>query len=378
MKRKGIFFIFLLNSFVFFAQELALVRENGLIGYIDQRGEYAIQPRFKTGKNFSNGLAPIKKDNLWGFIDPSGEWVLAPEYEKANFFNSGIALVMKNGIWCYIDKAGNVLKTPNVDRYYDFQNEGVAIFKQNNAMGLIDTTGTIIVDPQFSKIEKFVNGHAVVGNNNMYGIIDSKGEIIVPLEYDKIGHYHPKVIWASKGGNYGLINNGIFKPIDKVNEIWDFTAGSDLTVAKRKGKFGFINSQGEWVIEAKYKEAKSFNIGFAPVGDGKKWGIIDETGKLVMPYRFDDIKSYGNNGLAAVMIGKQWGFMNRKCAVVIPLKYQITPGLPGLVSDSMYASGFFFGAVRVKSKGNWGFLNKKGELIGDRWFQNAEPFTKVN
>lgn len=49
-----------------FAQELALVRENDKFGYLNTDGSWAIQPTYKSAKNFSNGLAAVYNGLLWG------------------------------------------------------------------------------------------------------------------------------------------------------------------------------------------------------------------------------------------------------------------------------------------------------------------------
>ena len=38
--------------------------------------------------------------------------------------------------------------------------------------------------------------------------------------------------------------------------------------------------------------------------------------------------------------------------------------------------GFIGDLARLKSKKGWGFFNEKGELLGNKWYENAEPFVK--
>ena len=46
------------------------------------------------------------------------------------------------------------------------------------------------------------------------------------------------------------------------------------------GKSGYIDKEGDLVIEAKFDDAKDFYEGLAPVRVGDKWGYIDKTGNL--------------------------------------------------------------------------------------------------
>src|SRR5690554_4108761 len=96
---KTIFYytlIFLMGTTMVSAQHLALVRDDGLFGYIDKTGAYAIQPQFDKAESFSGQYAAAMKDKKWGYINTTGEWVIQPEYDQAKPFYSGYALVLQN------------------------------------------------------------------------------------------------------------------------------------------------------------------------------------------------------------------------------------------------------------------------------------------
>jgi len=38
--------------------------------------------------------------------------------------------------------------------------------------------------------------------------------------------------------------------------------------------------------------------------------------------------------------------------------------------------GFHKGVARVSAKKKWRFINEKGEILGDKWFTNAELFSE--
>jgi hypothetical protein len=46
----------------------------------------------------------------------------------------------------------------------------------------------------------------------------------------------------------------------------------------------------EWAIQPQYDGARDFRNGYASVRKGDKWGVIDDTGKMVIEPKFDDIK----------------------------------------------------------------------------------------
>lgn len=60
----------------------------GLVGFLNEKGEWAIEAKFEAAGDFSNGFAAAKSGGLWGLIDTKGNWVTEPKYD-------GIKEVMK-------------------------------------------------------------------------------------------------------------------------------------------------------------------------------------------------------------------------------------------------------------------------------------------
>lgn len=355
-----------------YAQELALVRQNDVFGYIDKSGNYVIEPSFEEASSFSEGLAAVLDNDKWGFINSSGEWVVEATYDRVKPFNSGLALVFKEDQWNYINKQGEILETPVTEKYYDFQN-GVAFLRKGDLVGLINTEGKVILEPKYELIKPFENGHARVEIGDLWGLINIQAKEVVPVLYDEIGNYHAHGIWARKSEAFGLIIDGVFKPIDGVEKIWDFTDGSKLTYARSHKKIGFIDQTGNWAIEATYDKARAFNNGLAPVAIKNKWGYIDSKGNQVIDFIYKDAEVFSDDGLAAVKI-KDWGFINTQGELIIPDRYGITASFSFFKKNQ--PKGFVNGLARVKYNRQWGFLTKDGNVLGDQWFQNAELFSQ--
>lgn len=378
MKKIAYFLIAILFvSTTALSQELARVRsfDNDGIGFINKAGELVIAYQFDTVEAFSEGLAAAYKDNKWGYIDKKGSWVLEPQFDKAKDFNSGYALVLKDDTWNYIDKSGAILKTPVNDKFYDFDKNRVAFYRVENKIGLINTKGAVILEPGYDVIKPFVNGYARVRNDDKWGMIDDEGNVFIPLEYNETGDYSSMGVFVSKGDSFGIFNNGKMNIIAGADKVWDFEEGQKLTYARKDKNIGFVNSNGDWVIQPVYDKARAFNNGLAPVYNDKYWGYIDETGKEVIPFKYRDAEVFGDNGLAPVKEKKLWGFINKSGEVMIPFEYEIYAGKFSFFSKSN-AKGFNKGLARVKRKKEWAFINKSGEPLGGKWYQNLELFSE--
>lgn len=73
-----------------------------------------------------------------------------------------------------------------------------------------------------------------------------------------------------------------------------------LAMVKRDRKYGFIDQTGKVVIPLNYDWAWSFNEGLAIVSQNDKYGFIDNTGKVVIPLKYDKADSF-YNGVAGVL-----------------------------------------------------------------------------
>ena len=64
-------------------------------------------PKYKNVRSFSEGLAPVQaQTGRWGFINERQEWVIQPRFEDAREFQGGKAAVRQGSKWGFINKQG--------------------------------------------------------------------------------------------------------------------------------------------------------------------------------------------------------------------------------------------------------------------------------
>ena len=56
-----------------------------------------------------------------------------------------------------------------------------------------------------------------------------------------------------------------------------------LALVKTKGKYGYINKSGQYIIHPQFEKAKSFFRGLARVFINKKWYYINKKKQIVWP-----------------------------------------------------------------------------------------------
>ena len=128
---------------------------------------------------------------------------------------------------------------------------------------------------------------------------------------------------------------------------WSFNKG--FAKVKKDGKWGYINTKGEQIVECKFDYVGDFKDGLAMVEKDGKRGYINTKGEQVIECKFDDDLGF-KEGLASVQKDGKWGYINTKGEQVIEYKF-----------DDAY--DFNEGFARVQKDGKWGYINTKGRPV---------------
>jgi hypothetical protein len=81
MDATGMIRTFANSDFGDFNEGLVISKKDGQYGFMNNKGEWVIQPKFDHVREFKHELTVAEKDGLWGIIDKQGNWVLQPRWE---------------------------------------------------------------------------------------------------------------------------------------------------------------------------------------------------------------------------------------------------------------------------------------------------------
>lgn len=271
-------------------------------GFIDTAGKYVISPIYEYACNFSEGLAFVQKDNKVGFINTKGEFAIElgnaislktdyssdgiftqegviPDYYSNEIFQEGLAAIayVKTGdkypMFKYIDKEGRTILDG-----YTFADEfvdGIALVATSRNNGwpadftYIDSTGKNIINKSFSSASSFSEGYACVGNeDNLFGYIDRTGNLVIPYQYKDASDF-------SEG--YALVTKG--DPIQDPRKGYEHLYMDSAY---------YIDTNGNRVIDENFPQYVGtlnfsvFHDGVASALIDGKPGYIDKKGKVVL------------------------------------------------------------------------------------------------
>lgn len=320
-------------------------------GYINNVGEFVINPQFSSAKVFSNGLALVQESSekgLWGFIDKQGLFVIKPTYKFATIFKDGYAWVTPELSYPQlIDTNGEIIvELKNANLVYPFS-EGLAAFRnEKDLFGFVSTSGKVVINPQFSYVGKFSDGLCAVGDKNgNVGFINKNGELVI---------------------NYQFKNT----EIDFRNENWfyldfKFTNG-ECPVLGQNNKYGIINKDSKYLVNPQYDFILNNNNGAYTIYNNSKTGWIDINNKTIINPQFESISTFNNENLAPVTFSdSKYGYIDNKGKMIITPQFD--------------EAGPFLGEIAaIRSGDKFGFINKEGIFVINPQYDGiAEQFQSV-
>jgi hypothetical protein len=157
------------------------------------------------------------------------------------------------------------------------------------------------------------------------------------------------------------------RKLSSTDVLVPYNAGGDSNYQNGDiGLWGFLDKSGRTAILPRYATVGLFSEGlaYAVTKDGSRSGYIDQTGRFhfeldtEMPRLvYYDFKE----GLAAVELNGKWGYVDSSGQLAIPYIYD-------------WATPFSEGLAWIKTGDNWGFINKQGEVIVEPQYKAVLSF----
>jgi hypothetical protein len=155
-----------------FWDDVAVVKRDKEFELMNKKGEIFKSLGSVDYMKFSvEGLMAIRDNKKWGYVNNKGEIVIAPKYDSCDTFKYGFAKVKTGTKWAIIDRSGTQLIEPRYENILPGEN-GVFIF-YDNGWGAIDKSGKIIVQPTMSILTPFEKDRALARAGKTFTIIKS-------------------------------------------------------------------------------------------------------------------------------------------------------------------------------------------------------------
>lgn len=313
-------------------------------------------------------LVPLKANGRFGFIHAlTGDTAIALRYDTVSYFNEGLAAVSINGKWGFINLYGKMTIPCSYDSADNFSN-GLCLVKRGLKLGYINTSGKELIPCEFDELAWAADNLIWVRQKDKYGLYNASGQVLSAPRFDGVNYFSEDRAWVQIEDRWGFINKeGVLLISPKYD--WGEPFREGMAVIRLGDGSGFVNKAGEEIIPPYYEEARDFSEGLAAVmttmeGDVHSWIYINRKNDLIITNIGSGITQAGSfrNGYASVYKGdEKAGLIDKTGREVVPCEYEMI----GELRDSL---------VAVKKYGKWGYCNLLGELVISCRFEEAEDF----
>lgn len=198
-------------------------------------------------------------------------------------------------------------------------------------------------------------------NNNENNIVNS-GELekFVLSKKGNWNHEDWLIFVSLLESKYGIFDKNIISNfLEKEKQIYYLKIANGqienkliLAPAKQNGKWGFIDQNGNWVIENKYENVVSFSEGIAGVSNNNGFGYIDKDENIIINFSKNYFGQPFHEDFSIIQHNNKHGYINKLGQVIVPT----------YLDEAFNFSG---GIAKIREIGShkYKFINTKGNEI---------------
>lgn len=344
-----------------------------LFGYVNKKGEWAIQPQFLTARAFQDGVAVASSPftRRYGLIDTQGNWLVEPEYDAIDHPNQGVFSALRDHHYGLVDLKGNVV----ADFTYlslEPNDLGYAFLTEERSYGQLDAQGRVLLEG-LTQNPHFSEGLAAMRQNeeeSLYGYMDAQGNWAITPQFD---------LALDFSGGVAVV-------------------GMHTGDSSTPFRFGLIDKTGAFVAEPIYEAIETNRNGILPAQRDGKWGYIDTQGKTVLPFRYSWV-NYFSEGLACVEENGQFSYVDihgKPAIEGLPIRGGFFSHGRTMLYDSQngamlydrrgrtmldeplfYCSGYYadgYAVFQTEKNGGVGVMDAQGVVILDPGFTRIQAY----
>lgn len=330
-------------------------------GVIDITGKVILQNNFASIdyiRNYNFFVGRSHDDGLYRIYDREGKIIGKNAYRDLDYLGNGAVLVCKD----VEQKDGKVQELrgivnikndsevifPFVNNCYDLEYlNSYKYFRKAESLedgsklhGVVSIENEMIIPNNYEAIIPLREGYFVVRSGQNFGVINKENKVIIPFQKQEIKRFVKRKeiqvynLFLLKGrsadqGNYTQIANlsGLVNE-NKYRSVYDFNEDGQAVVIGIDNKRGIIDTLGKMILPmGKYALDE---IGNGSVGDFRtvakringvlKHGVLDKTGKLIIPLEYDKNIIF-REGTSVVEKNGKSGLINVQNEILIPFEY---------------------------------------------------------
>ena len=269
--------------------------------------------------NANNDAFIVQRNGKKGIVNRNGDIRIEPQYTTLIWNGTYLNVKEQDGTEKVLDENGNEVTDGYVSRTSTSDGQHSIVYGDDDIYKIIDNNGNVVIDKGYSYIEDIGNNYYIVASSQKNGIIDLTGKSVVDLKYSSIFkldntdllqanivetntvsliNKNMQVIATMDQAGIEIADNYIKLYSESDIKYFDYQ-GNELTAQellpnnniyakKIDGKWGFVDKDGNTVVENKYDMVTEINeYGFAGIRENGKWGVINSNGEIIQEPIYD-------------------------------------------------------------------------------------------
>lgn len=275
--------------------------------------------RYGMALQYSGGVIPVLGGRGWAFCNAEMTLLFQGEFDAVTICNEGSIVIRKGEDIKILNVSGQVLGAFPANGYEvaGAMGSGKIPLVKNGKYVYAEMDGTVSGE-EFDMAGTFSGGLSAVQQGNQWCIIDVNGEEILPALEGVVLDEGNRCL--ANGRMIVQMGGRLIMCDAQGNQICELDAdeaklfgNGNYAAACIGDKWGFIDREGEWMIDPEYDDARSFMNGFAAVCLDGKWGYIDEEGKIAVDYLFDMAGDFTEYKISVVYRDSYWSTLELLC-----------------------------------------------------------------
>lgn len=290
---------------------------NGRYGLYKNNKEILANEYTSINYDSNNNLLIVQKDQAQGVVDLEGNNIVPIDYDSIIIGGKYID-AQKGEETIVFDAQGNNLNTDIIS--YNQVSDLAIVIDKNNNYNIVDSSGNKKLRENYTYIEYFNNNYFIVTKDSKTGVIDGNGNVIINLDYDAI-----QAIDDTNALQAIKTDDNTTFIIDSNMNVHDGIANANVL---KKDNYIKVFSETEMKYydfsgnEITYKSLFPNNTVYASQSNGK-WGLVDNSGKVVVPYEYDMVTEQNGN-VAGVKKDGVWQVVDINGQLVSDKQYNLS------------------------------------------------------
>ena len=300
-------------------QKSIVVEKDGLKGIVNGTlGSLVIECKYNDITALSEDTADngyiVSVNGKYGVVSGTGSEILACNYNEIKKVAGNNMYVVKDDSGLkIINNSLNVIKDSGFDSVTEINGDYITI-ELNGLKGVINSAGIELIPMQYEDLKFACDKYFIAKTNGNYGIISTENIVVIDFAYTNISFINSANFYTAENSNYTTdvisrklevkLSNVIISELntekayvrvrkDGEYKYYNFNfqekknteilTSNTLFLAKKDGKYGYVNKDGELIVNYIYEDAKEQNeFGYCVVKQNGKWGVLAQDGTVIL------------------------------------------------------------------------------------------------